>query len=123
MKERISRNPLNWADMNSYLLRMAKYSTDCEQAKETVTRINMRSRDLLTQIHKDRAGKYWDEVTETSLCDNLETAQEKLCGKYTAYQMVDMMQEIICTLTMFFDLKECFDAIRLMEEYEGGAEE
>lgn len=120
-EERISRNPLNFGDMGNFLLRIAKHETSCEAARGDLGRIQFAAGNLMGQIYKDRANVWWDEITETLVCDDLAEVQEKLCPKYSKEQLCDFAQEIVKVLFGYFNIRECFDAIRLQEEYEGGA--
>ena len=119
--DRISRhNPLDWGDMMTFLLRMIEYRAETQEANAFSIEESARAKEFFEKLHRDRAGQWWNEVTDILLWEDLPGAVKALGERYSKEQIIDMFQQVTQVLLSYFNLRECYDATRLMDEYENG---
>lgn len=117
--DRIQRhNPLEWGDMMTFLMKMVEYRAMTKKANAFSIEESALAKELMRNLHEVRAGRWWNEVTDILLWDDLATAQKKLSEKYSEGQIIDMFQQVAQILVNYFNIRECYDATRLMDYYE-----
>ena len=119
--DRISRhNPLEWGDMMTFLLKMIEYRATTKEANAFSIEESAKARELMSRLHEIRAGQWWNEVTDVLLWEEYTGAAKALGERYSKEQIIDMFQQVTQVLLSYFNLRECYDATRLMDEYENG---
>lgn len=116
--DRISRNPLNREDMTSFLLKMIQYRPESEALFDMEEAEG--AKRLLSHFYKNHLDKWWNDVTEALICEDLPSAVKALGERYSKEQIIDMFQQVTQFLLSYFNVRECYDATRIMEEYENG---
>lgn len=118
--DRISRNPLNIGDMKSFLLKMIQYRPETAQANAFAMEEAESAKRLLSYVCKNHFEKWWNDVTEVIICEEYPSAVKVLGERYNKEQIIDMFQQVTQVLLSYFNLRECYDATRIMDEYENG---
>ena len=106
--------------MASFIFKMIKYRPETAHANGFAMEEAESAKRLLSHIYKNRIDRWWNDVTEVLICEDLSGAIKALGERYSTEQIIDMFQQVTQILLSYFNLRECYDATRLMEEYENG---